>query len=163
MTSLAPALAEPGERRQDRLWYGLLAVAVAASIWGMSKLDWALVWRVSPFLWKGLAVSFAMTGISIVAGLPLGILLAAGRMSRRAILRWPAPAIIEVGRATPPIMGIFWIYFPYPAVTGEQMSSWSGCAAALTLISGAYLAEVVRGGLLSIPPVQAESAEVIGL
>ena len=163
MSSLAPALAAPPERRHERVWYALLALAAVASLWGMAKLDWALVWRVSPFLWKGLGVSFAMTGISIGAGLPLGILLAAGRMSRWAALRWPSVALIESVRATPQIMVIFWIYFSYPAVTGEQMSSWSGCAAALTLISGAYLAEVVRGGLLSIPSVQAESAEVMGL
>jgi polar amino acid transport system permease protein len=68
-----------------------------------------------------------------------------------------------VVRSTPQIMVIFWIYFTYPALTGQSLSAWTGAAVALTLIAGAYLAEVVRGGLLSIPTIQAESAEVMGL
>jgi polar amino acid transport system permease protein len=163
VSTLAPSLPETAERRQAWSWYALLGLALLAALWGMAKLDWALVWRVSPFLWKGLGVSFAMTGISIVAGLPLGIALAALRMSRIKPLRWLAIATIEVVRATPQIMVIFWIYFTYPAVTGQSLSAWSGAAAALTLIAAAYLAEVIRGGLLSIPAVQSESAEVMGL
>ncbi len=163
MSVSAPAFRARPERHQIRLWYMLLAGAGIACLWGMSKLDWGLVWRVSPFLWKGLGVSFAMTAISIAAGLPLGIVLAAARGSGTAPLRWLAIAIIEVVRATPQIMVIFWIYFSYPALTGQSLSAWTGAAVALSLIAGAYLAEVVRGGLLSIPPIQAESAEVMGL
>jgi His/Glu/Gln/Arg/opine family amino acid ABC transporter permease subunit len=129
----------------------------------MSKLDWALVWRISPFLWKGLGVSCAMTGISIGAGLPLGVVLAAARISGIAPLRWLAVSIIEIVRATPQIMVIFWIYFSYPALTGRSLSAWTGAAVALSLIAGAYLSEVVRGGLISITTVQAESAAVMGL
>jgi polar amino acid transport system permease protein len=161
MSVSAPSL--PAERRQAWLWYALLGTACLASLWGMAKLDWGLVWRVSPFLWKGLGVSCAMTGIAIAAGLPLGIVLTALRMSSVTLLRWLAIAIVEVVRATPQIMVIFWIYFTYPAVTGQSLSAWTGAAVALSLIAGAYLAEVVRGGLLSIPAIQAESAEVMGL
>ena len=150
MSTLAPSLPETAERRQAWLWYTLLGLALLAALWRMAKLDWALVWRVSPFLWKGLGVSFAMTGISIVAGLPLGVVLAALRMSRihAAALARHHDHPRWYTSATPQIMVIFWIYFTYPAVTGQSLSAWSGAAAALTHIAAAYLAEVVRGGLL---------------
>jgi polar amino acid transport system permease protein len=163
MSVLAGSLPARSERPRAWLGYAVFGVACLAALWGLAQLDWRLVWRVSPFLVKGLGVSCAMTGISIGAGLPLGIVLAAARMSPITLLSRLAIAIIEIVRATPQIMVIFWIYFTYPAVTGQSMSAWTGAATALTLVAGAYLAEVVRGGLLSIPAIQVESAEVIGL
>jgi His/Glu/Gln/Arg/opine family amino acid ABC transporter permease subunit len=163
MSVLAPPLRGRPGRRQALVWYAILAVAGLAAVRGVAQLDWGLVWRVSPFLWKGLGVSFAMTGISIAAGLPLGIVLTAARLSGIKSMRWVAVGIIEVVRSTPQIMVIFWIYFTYPAVTGQSLSAWTGAAVALSLVAGAYLAEVVRGGLISIPAIQAESAEVMGL
>jgi polar amino acid transport system permease protein len=160
---LAAPVPARAPRGQAWVWYVLLGGFALLCLWGLAKLDWRLVWRVSPFLWKGLGVSCAMTGISIGAGLPLGIVLAAGRMSRLAPLRYLAIGIIEIVRATPQLMVIFWIYFTYPALTGQSLSAWNGAAAALSLVAAAYLAEVVRGGLLSIPAIQAESADVMGL
>ena len=163
MSVSAPASPSPPQPRRIRIWHAALAAMAIAGLWGMARLDWSLVWRISPLLLKGLSVSFAMTGISVAAGLPLGVLLAAGRMSNILPLRWAAITVIEIVRATPQLMVIFWIYFTYPAITGAAISPWTGAAAALSLIAGAYLAEVVRGGLLSIPSVQSQSAEVIGL
>jgi polar amino acid transport system permease protein len=163
MSALVPILLPPAEHRQNLLWRMLLAAVVLGALWGMTELDWALVWRTSPFLLKGLSVSCVMTALSIAAGLPLGIALAAARMSRSRPLRWLAVAFIEIVRATPQLMVIFWIYFTYPALTGHIISSWTGAAAALSLIAGVYLAEVIRSGLLSIPAIQAESAEVMGM
>jgi polar amino acid transport system permease protein len=51
----------------------------------------------------------------------------------------------------------------YPALTGHAINSWIGAAVALTLIAAAFLAEVIRGGLLSIPHVQRESSTLLGL
>ena len=51
----------------------------------------------------------------------------------------------------------------YPVFAGHNMSPWTGAVVSLTMIASAYLAEVVRGGLLSVPKIQSESATVIGL
>jgi polar amino acid transport system permease protein len=163
MSAVVPTLSSKRRGRRLEVWHVALAAILIAAAWGLAQLDWALVWRISPLLLKGLGVSFAMTGISVGVGLPLGIVLAAGRISRIRPLRWAATSIIEIVRATPQLMVIFWIYFTYPAITGNAISPWTGAAAALSLIAGAYLAEVVRGGLLSIPAIQSQSAEVMGL
>ena len=148
---------------EKRAWWATVAIAVAVVAWLVSKLDWALVWSASPLLLQGLRVSVALTVVSVSGGLVLGALLASARMSRLAPMRYASLAFTEVIRATPQLMVIFWIYFTYPAVTGHNLNVWMGAAVALTLIASAYLSEVIRGGLLSIPQVQRESATLLGL
>lgn len=151
------------DRVQRILWWAFVATSVTLLAWKLSGLKWDLVWRISPLLLQGFGTTCLLTLVSVVAGLLLGIVLAGGRMSKHAVLRYPAIAYIEFIRATPQLMVIFWIYFSYPVFVGHQMTPWTGAVVSLTMIASAYLAEVVRGGLLSIPRIQSESAAVIGL
>jgi ABC-type amino acid transport system permease subunit len=60
-------------------------------------------------------------------------------------------------------MIIFWIFFSVPPLTGTVMNAWPAALIALSIIASAYLAEVVRAGLLSVPRVHRESAYAAGL
>ena len=164
MTNSTASVVPPQpDRLQERVWYVIVLIALVAAAWFLACLDWPLIWQAWPLLLQGLGVSFALTGVSIMGGLVLGAALAAGRLSRFAVARYLSLAFIETVRATPQLMVIFWIYFTYPAAAGHAMDAWTGAAVALTLIAGAYLAEVIRGGLLSIPRVQTESGTLLGL
>ncbi len=151
------------DRRQARIWWVFVACVVAFLAWKLAALNWGLVWRVSPLLLQGFIVSCLLTLFSVAVGLLFAIVLAGARMSRIAPIRYASMAYTETVRATPQLMVIFWIFFSYPVFAGHNMSPWTGAAVSLTMIAAAYLAEVIRGGLLSVPKIQAESATVIGL
>src|SRR3546814_6816617 len=71
--------------------------------------------------------------------------------------------LIELVRATPELLVVFWLFFGLPAVTGKAVSGWTAAVAALSVIAAAHLAEVVRGGLVSVPEGQWDAARAIGL
>jgi polar amino acid transport system permease protein len=151
------------DRRQAIGWWIFVAAVGAFLTYKLLALNWGLVWRISPLLLQGFGITWLLTVLSIGVGMLIGVLLAFARISRVAPLRYLAIAYIETIRATPQLMVIFWIFFTYPVLMGHQMTPWSGASISLTLIASAYLAEVVRGGVLSVPKIQAESATVIGL
>lgn len=111
----------------------------------------------------GLGLTIVTAVLAIVVSFPIGILVGVGRTSENALFKVPCTIYIEVIRGNPLIMVIFWIYFFIPIVTGITMATvWSGTVA-LVIFTGAYLAEIVRGGIQNIPPGQFEAAKSTGL
>src|SRR3546814_7504942 len=84
-------------------------------------------------------------------------------MRAPAGLRHAVVLLIELLRATPELLVVFWLFFGLPAVTDQALSGWTAAVAALSLIAAAHLAEVVRGGLVSVPQGQWDAALAIGL
>jgi His/Glu/Gln/Arg/opine family amino acid ABC transporter permease subunit len=126
-------------------------------------MRWDVVWEAAPFLLRGLGVSTLLALVSVAVGLVAGTLLAAARMAGPIGIRQLAIGYIELVRATPQIMVIFWVFFSVPALTGVKLTAWPAALIALSMIAAAYLAEVIRAGLASVPPVQRESAYAAGL
>jgi polar amino acid transport system permease protein len=92
----------------------------------------------------------------------VGLLLALLRTSNILILQWPARFYIWFIRGTPALVQIFIVYFGLPQF-GVRLSPFVGGVIALGLNSAAYVAETIRGGLISIPKGQRESALALGL
>jgi polar amino acid transport system permease protein len=139
-------------------------VAAFASIYGISQFEWQVVWESRWLLLSGIGVSWLLTLTSIALGLPIGIVLAASRVYGPIGIRHLAIGLIELVRATPQLMVIFWVYFTYPTVTGNASpSAWAAAVMSLSAIAAAYFAEIVRSGLASVPVVQRESAFVTGM
>jgi polar amino acid transport system permease protein len=111
----------------------------------------------------GLALTVLLGLVALLLALPLGVLLALARISRRRFLRWPVTVLVYVVRGTPLLMVVFWGYFFLPALTGKQTGQFTTMLAALVLFNGAYLSEVVRAGIQGIPRGQAEAARSLGL
>jgi His/Glu/Gln/Arg/opine family amino acid ABC transporter permease subunit len=145
------------------LRFAFWLLVLLAGAWMVRDFHWAVVWRASPFLLRGLAVSWELAIVATLIGLGAGILLAAARLYGYAGLRHAAVAYIELIRAIPQIMIIFWMYFSVPPLTGMTLNPWTAALIALSIIASAYLAEVVRAGLMSVPLVQRESAYSAGL
>lgn len=115
--------------------------------------------------WSGLHLTLMVSAISIVLAFPLGLLLALARRSTMPALRAMSTAYIEIIRGVPLItllfMGQFILGFVVPA--GTDLSAITRAIAAMTLFAAAYIAEIVRGGLQSIPKGQNEAGQALGL
>jgi polar amino acid transport system permease protein len=111
----------------------------------------------------GLALTFILAVLGVALAFPLGVGLALARVSPYRLLYWPATAVIYVMRGLPLIMLIFWVYFFLPVILGRPVSGFSTLLATLVIYEAAYLAEIVRAGIDSLPRGQMEAARAVGL
>lgn len=147
----------------ERWWRFILLAVILWAAWMSRDLRWAVVWESAPFLLEGLATSWILALVSIGLGSVAAVPLAAARVYGPAGVRHFSVALIEVVRATPELMIVFWIFFAFPGLIGMAVSNWIAAVAALSVIAAAYLAEVIRGGLYSVPREQWEGALSAGL
>ena len=120
---------------------------------------------VKPALWGGLMLNVMLATIGIAVGLPLGILLALARASSLPALKGVATAIIEITRGGPLLAWLFIARFVLPEFLPDALNTdvIVNALIILCLFTGAYVAEIVRGGLQSVSPGQIEAAHAIGL
>jgi len=121
-----------------------------------------------PTLLSGAVVTILLTALTVFLGMASGSLLGIARLSNIIPLRWVARAYIDFFRGTPLLVQIFMIYFGLPAIAQQlgftfTLNRLAAAVLALTLNSAAYIAEIVRAGIQSIEPGQAEAAESLGL
>jgi len=116
-------------------------------------------------LWGGFLVTLVVSVTGIVASMPIGIALALGRRSTIPLIRFFSIGFIEIWRGVPLITVLFFATYMLPLFLPGNFKI-DGLVRALigiALFSGAYMAEVIRGGLLAIPRGQSEAASAIGL
>jgi general L-amino acid transport system permease protein len=116
-------------------------------------------------LWGGILVTIVVATIGMVFSLPLGILLALGRRSHIAVVRWLSITFIEFVRGVPLITVLFMASVMLPLFVPERFAPDKLVRALIgvAMFASAYMAEVVRGGLAAIPRGQYEAAQAIGL
>ena len=113
-------------------------------------------------LLQGLLNTLKLAATSLACGLAIGLVAGTARISRRRLIRLVAACYIEPFRNIPAIILIFWFYYAVPIFTGIQNDRFVAAAMALTVYSGAYLAEVYRSGIQSIERGQWEAARALG-
>ena len=116
-------------------------------------------------LWGGLLVTLVISFTGIVLSLPLGILLALGRRSELPMVRMLSIVFIEFWRGVPLITVLFFATYMLPFFLPEswRIDALARVLVGVVLFAGAYMAEVVRGGLQAIPSGQFEAAIALGL
>jgi general L-amino acid transport system permease protein len=116
-------------------------------------------------LWGGLLVTLVISSTGIAAAFPIGIVLALGRRSPMPIVRWLSVGFIEIVRGVPLITVLFMASVMLPLFLPERWTIDKLLRALImvALFAGAYLAEVIRGGLQAIPRGQFEAADALGL
>lgn len=125
--------------------------------------DFGAVWSHFDLLLMGLAGTVRIAVISIVLGVIVGMVLALMRLSHRRWLRAPATAFVEFYRNTPPIVHFFWFFYALPILIGLNLDPYAAAVLALSTQSGAFYAEVFRGGIVSIERGQWEAARALGM
>jgi general L-amino acid transport system permease protein len=121
--------------------------------------------KVDSDLWGGILVTLVISSAGIVAALPVGILLALGRRSKLPIISIISTVFIEIARGVPLITVLFVAKVMLGYFVPERFDPTLMVKALIlvALFSAAYMAEVVRGGLQSIPKGQQEGASSLGL
>jgi polar amino acid transport system permease protein len=110
----------------------------------------------------GLALTLLVSAGASLGGSAVGLLAALARMARAAPLRWLATGYVELIRNTPGLVQLFLVYLGLPRV-GIRLSPLGALVTALTINNGAYIAEIVRGGLQAVPKGQLDAAASLGL
>ena len=121
-----------------------------------------------PTLWGGFLLNILLAAVAIVAGFPIGVLLALGRTSSLPVIKFFSTVYIEIIRGAPLIAWLMlaWFVLPnfLPSIMGiDKASVVIRAMIVLSMFTSAYLAEVVRGGIQSVPKGQTEAATAVGL
>ncbi|KAA6488667.1 amino acid ABC transporter permease [Agrobacterium sp. SHOUNA12C] len=125
-------------------------------------LNFAAVWRSFDQLLEGLLLSLGLAFISILIGALIGLLVAFALTAKSGWVRRPAALYVTIIRNLPILVLVFFAYFALPQM-GFRIGKVQSFIAMLSIYSGAYLAEVFRAGLLSIPKGLSEAGLAIGL
>jgi len=112
-------------------------------------------------LMDGLLVTFQITGVSLLLAFSLGLVAVLFRLSNSFSARALARSYLELIRNTPLLIQLFFLYFVISPIVG--MNAFSSAVLALSLFEGAYISEVFRAGILSVPRGQWEAAYSSGL
>lgn len=110
----------------------------------------------------GLVNTLILSALSIALAFPISILLALARLSKWRLLRWPVTALVYITRGVPLLMLVLWSYFLVPLLTGADVPSFVTMLTTLVVYQGAFLSEVVRGGIVALGHGQMEAAKALG-
>jgi len=128
---------------------------------GVNALDIDIIIRTLPVLLQGCVMTVELTVITLVMGTVLGILFALMRLSNNIVLSQISNFYTWIIRGTPMLLQLFFFYYGLPSV-GIRMTPFQAAVIGLGLNSGAYMAEIIRGGILSIDKGQFEAAKALG-
>ena len=166
------------------LWLASLAILLKFGwiVASNKNFEWGVVakWLTAESILRGLAVTLGLAAVSMLIGIVLGLLLAVARMSSNNLLRLLAGLYIWIFRGTPLLVQlVFWynLSMLFPVISlgipfGPDLVSWNAndlitpltaAVAGLSLNEAAYMAEIIRGGLLSVDPGQDETAKAFGM
>ena len=154
-----------GAPRRDLGAIYLLVVLPVVSYFLLSGLPLVGLVSVPTTQWGGILVTIVVATVGIAASLPLGILLALGRRSAMPAVKFFSVIFIEFVRGVPLITVLFMASVMLPLFVPDRLAPDKLVRALIgvALFASAYMAEVVRGGLVSIPRGQYEAAQALGL
>ena len=140
----------------------VLAIAVwfASSVVTNPNFGWAVVWEymfADPIL-RGLVITIELTILSMVIGVILGIILAVMKLSANPIVRGASEIYIWFFRGTPLLVPTVW-----EGSANVLITQFTAAVLGLALNEGAYMAEIVRGGIIAVDEGQTEAAQSIGM
>ena len=159
--AVAPLLIEKFPKRKHFLYFTfifpIIAYFLLAGGFGLA--------HVSTKDWGGLLVTLVLGCTGIAVAFPLGIVLSLGRRSNLPVISMVCTLFIEFIRGVPLITLLFFgmVMLPLFLPEGITLDGLVRCLIAVTLFQGAYMAEVIRGGLQAIPQGQYEAAQSVGL
>lgn len=174
-----PIKAVPVRRTGQWVSAGFVVALIGAVVWAVATNDniqWAVVgdFLFNPQILRGGVTTLQLTVLAMVLGVVLGVVLAVMRLSRNPVLRYVSAGYLWLFRGTPVLVQIvLWfnlgLIFPrlgiggFSADTNALISAFTAALLALALNEAAYMAEIVRGGILSVDKGQTEAAQALGL
>ncbi|MCJ2164465.1 MULTISPECIES: amino acid ABC transporter permease [unclassified Pseudodesulfovibrio] len=123
----------------------------------LEYFNFRIIWEYMPLFMDGLYQTVWISLVGIIGSLIVGMIACSCRISGIRILSAPAVVFIEVIRSTPLLAQLYFLYFGLPSL-GIQVSELTTGIVALSVNSGAYVAEILRAGIKGIPGGQVEAA-----
>jgi general L-amino acid transport system permease protein len=165
---LRGGMAPPAEINGWRALTAIGALGLVLRIFGVLP-GWSL--NIAPFsyvetgLWGGLPVTLILATYGLLFAFPYGVLLALGRRSNLPLIKGLCVGFIELIRGVPLISLLIMASVMLPLFLPQGMSfdKFLRAQVAVILFAGAYIAEIIRGGLQSLPKGQFEAADAMGL
>ncbi|OPF88113.1 ABC transporter permease [Vagococcus martis] len=124
--------------------------------------DESFMKKYAPYYIKGTGYTIFLAFVGVLCGSVLGTLLALMKRSKNKLFKWISVIYIEYVRGTPLLVQIFLVFFGLN-VLGINLSALASSCVALSLNSGAYVAEIIRAGLNAVDKGQAEAARSLGM
>jgi polar amino acid transport system permease protein/cystine transport system permease protein len=125
-------------------------------------VDWDVVWESVPLIWKGAGATVSMFAWALVIGTAGALALALMRLSAAKPLQWFAIGFGWLFRGIPLLILLFFAFFALPEL-GILLSPFLAAIVAFSLWTAAYQAEVIRSGIIAVPPGQSEASEALGM
>ncbi len=110
----------------------------------------------------GIVSTLILSVLGIVLAFPLSVLIALARLSHWKVLNWPATALVYIVRGVPLLMLILLVYFLVPLLIGDSVPGFVTMLCTLVIYEGAFLSEIVRGGIIALPAGQMDAARALG-
>ena len=126
-------------------------------------MEWSVITSNMPFLMGGLLLTLQLAAISLVGDFLLGVLIGLGRLSSKKYIYYPCSLYINFFRSQPLILIIFWFYFLVPFIIGRPLGDFFSACIAFVIFESAYFAEIIRGGIQSVPHGQVMAGYSTGL
>jgi polar amino acid transport system permease protein len=186
--SVAPEAIRAVPVRHPGRWLAasLVLVAGAALVWSVahnSRFQWDVVWDYlfSSRVLHGLVATLELTAIAMVVGVALGVVLAVMRLSPNRLLAGASWLYIWIFRGTPVLVQLlFWNFIAalYPTLSlgipfggpvlmhadaNTLITPFAAATLGLALNEGAYMAEIVRAGIISVDAGQSDAAHALGM
>jgi polar amino acid transport system permease protein len=167
----------PGGETITRIdpWWGLVALVVVLAV--ILVTVWSDPFgRILLFVRDGIIVTISITVTSFIFVLILGLVGGLGRLSQNRVFRGFASLYVEIVRGVPLLVQLIWWYFAFPVVI-QKIGGWLNLAfmthyqanpiftaiIGMTVCYGAYMSEIYRAGIQSIPKGQTEAARSLGM
>lgn len=137
-----------------------------------SQFDFDVITRTWPYLFKeGMTFTLTLTALSSVLGIVLGTIIALMRLSSVVVLQKIGTTYVNLIRALPLVLVIFWFYFLLPYIgqwiTGSErpmtVGAFMSALITFSLFEAAYFAEIMRAGIQAVPKGQVFAAQALGM
>jgi His/Glu/Gln/Arg/opine family amino acid ABC transporter permease subunit len=125
--------------------------------------DWSVIWSNYGLLLQGAMMTIVLAVLTMLIAVPGGLLLAALRLNRLAVLRTVATGFVEFFRATPLILQIYWAFYVLPATFGIGLSAFWTAVLALSMNVSSFNSETFRAGIISIRRGQTNAGLALGM
>lgn len=126
------------------------------------RLDWINYKQIQLSLVEAIGNTLTAFAAGAALALAFGAIFAAARLSDHGWVRAPAAVIVEIFRAIPLVIMMFFFYYGLP-VAGVKLSAFTAVVISLMLYNGSVLAEIFRAGINSLPKGQSEAAYALGM
>src|SRR5208283_165541 len=125
--------------------------------------DLAMVLADTDRWWHGIGVTLLYSVATVLGGIVIGVFCGLALLGQKRWLTLPLVAYVEIFRCTPLLVQIVWFYYALPVVLGIDIPAHVAATLVLSLYTGAFYAEIIRGGVNSIERGQWDAARAIGM